>query len=444
MNHIQAILKNSLEKNTCGVYYNGDFTSYHSIKKMIDEFYEKILLTGSKRIGLLGNNSLNWIVTDLCCVINGITCVPVPIFFNKEQVDNLIKDSNIDHLCHDLKLIPTGLTVDDSINNIAKITYTSGTTGSPKGVCLSFDNIFNIVNSLNSTVDLNIQSHINILPYSTLLENIAGIYLPIVKGANIYSYSLNEIGFNGSSSLDIEKLHNILETNKPESMILVPEILRLLYLSYNRKLYTYFETFKFISVGGGKINEKMLLSMSKDNIPVFEGYGLSECSSVVALNTYKNNKIGSAGKVLPHLNVEIIDDEIVVSGNVMLGYLNHTTDIHKIYTGDLGYIDSEGFLFVSGRKKNTIVTGFGRKVSPEWIEDKFKELPYLKHCLAYGDENSAISLSFELIDEKYNQIFIAEREKINAMLPDYAKVHSYIESNLSAQFINGKLSRNKK
>lgn len=438
MNNLSKIISKSLQENNSFIFYKDKKYSYIEVYKLATELKNKYIENKIKVIGISGGNSIDWIISDLAAIFSNITCVPIPYFFNEEQKLHLINDAKIDHIIENGLLIKTELTSKKS--NYSKITYTSGTTGNPKGVCLSSNNIYETVNSLNKVINININSHINILPYSTLLENIAGIYLPLIRGANIYSYPLEDLGFNGSTDIDINKMHSLLQKIKPESMIMVPELIRTLYLTYNEN-FNYLESFKFISVGGGKINENILKNINRKFNNVYEGYGLSECCSVVSLNNPIHNKIGTSGKPLPHISIEIIDNEIVVSGNSMQGYLGDNKKTSKIYTGDLGYVDKDGYLVIYGRKKNTIVTGFGRKVSPEWIESFFYSLPYIKNCLVYGNENIPITIKVNLIDFKFKDKFIEDLNKINEKLPTYAQIINFEFEDLKKYIINGKIKR---
>jgi len=129
------------------------------------------------------------------------------------------------------------------------------------------------------------------------------------------------------------------------------------------------ESLRFVAVGGAPAPEALVEAAWALGIPVFEGYGLSECCSVVALNRPGARKNGSVGRALPGLKMSIDQQEIIVEGpSVMDGYLGGT-DAGRVWrTGDLGAIDADGYLTVHGRKDNLLVTAAGRNVSPEWIE----------------------------------------------------------------------------
>lgn len=446
MKNLSNILKESLINNKNGVFFNQfEYISYKDLYSKVKAFQIIIRQNKIKNLGILADNSIEWIIADLAALFENITVTPLPLFFSKEQIQHIIQDSNIDYIFNGHDLEKTNI---QSIeHSFFKITYTSGTTGNPKGVCLSQDNILTTMYALLKIMNIKINSHINILPYSTLLENICGIYLPIIEDSFIYCFSLSKLGFLGSSKIDINIFNTTLQNlyhkdNKtaPESCIFVPELLRLAYFSSKHNNMNYLHNMKFISVGGGAVNKNLLLLLQQENIKIFQGYGLSECCSVVALNSEKSNCIGSVGKPLDHVKVDIIDDEIVITGNIMLGYLKQNKE-EKIFTGDLGYFEN-GYLYIKGRKKNVIVNGFGRNISPEWIEEHFKQLPYVKLCLLSGSEEIKLHLYVELIHPQYNDKFKEDFILLNKRLPDYAQSEEFSFYDLESLLLpSGKINR---
>ncbi|OXS13720.1 hypothetical protein CGX12_18210 [Zobellella denitrificans] len=162
-------------------------------------------------------------------------------------------------------------------------------------------------------------------------------------------------------------------------------------------------------------------------IPAYEGYGLSECGSVVALNAPGRDKTGTVGRPLDHLRVRIADDgEIHVRGGAMLGYLGAPpTAGGDIATGDLGRLDDDGFLLLTGRKKNVQITAFGRNFSPEWVEAEAQGCPAIDQLVIIGD---GLPANVALIrpaagreDELAGQI-----ADLNRRLPDYARIHHWL------------------
>jgi long-subunit acyl-CoA synthetase (AMP-forming) len=144
---------------------------------------------------------------------------------------------------------------------------------------------------------------------------------------------------------------------------------------------------RFVAVGGSKVSQKLLQAAHQAGIPAFEGYGLSECASVVSLNAVAAHSTGSCGRPLPGLEVTLEQREIIVLGNAMLGYVNEPASwyLDSIATGDLGFFDDAGFLHIEGRKKNMLISSYGRNISPEWVESELLANPMLAEVILIGD-----------------------------------------------------------
>jgi long-subunit acyl-CoA synthetase (AMP-forming) len=165
-------------------------------------------------------------------------------------------------------------------------------------------------------------------------------------------------------------------------------------------------------------------------LPVYEGYGLSECSSVVALNLPNGQKVGSVGKPLPNRQVRIAKDgEIEVKGQDPVHYFGQTIAADEwLKTGDKGHQDGEGYLYIDGRKKNILITSFGRNVSPEWPESLLMESGLVKQVIVVGDGKPFLSaLIVPLSEQISNQKIDALISKINLNLPDYASVKRWLK-----------------
>lgn len=391
-----------------------------------------------KSVSIYAQNSADWIVIDLACQHADIIFTPIPLFFSDAQFNQLIASVKPELLFSDQStpyaLENTGtsvtlgysrLTHGDQLNaplNTSKITYTSGSTGDPKGVCLSLENQLKVAGSLVDVIALNAPKHLCLLPLPTLLENIAGVYSPLLAGGTVVVASDNERGFDGSRLVNPQQLLSCISANAPNSLILVPELLQVLVMAVKNGWQPP-SSLKFIAVGGSRIASSLVATARRLQLPVFQGYGLSECSSVVSLCTGEDD-INSAGRILPHIDATIENSELIVSGNTFLGYLEDPTSWYpnRVNTGDITRLEN-GFLYIDGRSKNTIINSFGRNISPEWVESELLSTGLFHQAVLVGDSKPFCTallvpimagITRELIDIQIN--------RLNASLPDYAQV----------------------
>lgn len=435
-----------------------------------------------KCVGLYMDNCSEWIICDLAAAKLGITLVPIPLFFTPVQIGYLAKSAQVDaiitkqvltmalstneHLDFSVnttaKLLPLDDTVllalsnndklgskSNDINGITKITYTSGSTGEPKGVCLSSANIAAVCEGIEaSMVQMVISNHLCVMPLATLLENIAGVYICLLRGGAVITAPLATLGFVSNIEFNIEKLVNKIALHRVGSIILLPQILKHLVHAINKTVLAQCASLQFIALGGGKTSQHILQQAVDAGLPVYEGYGLSECCSVVSLNLPQQNKIGSVGKALPHARVSIAQDgEIIIDGQAMLGYLGELNQVaEKIHTGDLGHIDADGFIYVSGRKKNTIVSSFGRNISPEWVEASLTSSAIISQVAVFGEARPALSAI--VVASSNNDLAVKKAiDECNKSLPDYAQIHHWLiaqtpfNSQTNTLTSNGRLKR---
>ena len=259
--------------------------------------------------------------------------------------------------------------------------------------------------------------------------------------------------------MDIHKWAEALVESRTESLILTPELLKaLVFLITHHGVEL--KALRFVAVGGGKVSPELLEKATAIGLPVYEGYGLSECGSVVALNRPSASKPGTVGKPLAHVSVTIAEDgEVMVSGNAYSGYLGEVQSrevqssemqieqassvLRSVATGDLGYFDDEGFLVINGRKKNLIISSFGRNLSPEWIEAKLSANPTIGQVIVVGDGqpyNVAIVTAAiqSVTPHQINEVV----GLINQSLPDYAQIKYVIPSVQPFTPVNGLLTAN--
>jgi long-chain acyl-CoA synthetase len=412
---------------------------------------------GCRRVALQADNGCDWIVADLACQEAGIVCVPLPLFFTNSQQQHVLQACGIDAMLTQVPAVAlaqftSAETIAESqlslllrhVDNApalpidtGKITFTSGSTGTPKGVCLDSAQQWRQADALRDVVRLQAPLHLCVLPLATLLENIAGVYAPLLADGTVVVRGLDELGFSGSGMGDPRKFLDTITAVRPDSLILVPQLLRLLVNAVHQGWRA--PPLKFIAVGGARVAAGLVEEARMLGLPVYEGYGLSECVSVVSLNTPSGDLPGSCGRVLKHLEVNIVDGEIRVAGNAMLGYLAEPESWYPqwIATGDLGHFDARGFLHIDGRRKNLLISSYGRNISPEWVESELLASPLITEAVVFGDGRPCcVALLTPLRATMTDAELAAAVATVNRSLPDYARVKRWLR--LPAPLASGK------
>lgn len=379
-------------------------------------------------------NGSAWAIAHFACLQLGIPQVPLPPFFTTEQRAHALRDAGVDALI--------GVTTSDQYFDLqhlacapatlppgtALITYTSGSTGTPKGVCLSQHGMEQVACSLLEVLGKELaQRHLSVLPLGVLLEQVGGFYTALLAG--------------GTYIVRSEPLPDALQLSRATSCILVPELLKIL-LHVDRS----YPDLRFAAVGGARVDTALLDEAARQCLPVYQGYGLSESASVVAVNTPVQNKIGTVGNLLPHIQCRVAEDgEIILRNPAILGYTGGAPWQGEFETGDLGAFDGDGFLTIQGRKKNLLITAYGRNIAPEWPESLLSAQPEIAQAFVYGDGQA--SLSALLVPGHEGADTHAALQRVNAQLPDYARIdawqhsHPFTPANGMATG-NGRLRRN--
>lgn len=432
--------------------------SYRQMMQAAQALAGQLRKQGIKRVGLCGDNSPAWILADLACLLAEWVCVPVPAFFSKSQTSHLIERANLDclltvervtgseHLGHGVWLqhLPVTGVGAWMPETTAKITFTSGSTGTPKGVCLSLAQMTATTLALKERLlGVELNRHLCVLPLATLLENIAGVYLPLLMGATVVVGPLRSLGMTGSSGLDLGRLLKGINQTEPQSMVLVPELAMALVVAAEQGALVS-QSFRFLAVGGGRVSSELLARGRAAGLPLYEGYGLSECGSAVALNVPDGKCEGTVGKPLSHVEVSVnAARHILVRGNTHLGYLGDEPgqergreEVCKTWldTGDLGALSPEGFLTVNGRAKNLIITSFGRNISPEWLESELIQALGAQQAVVFGDGDPNPSVLMVIRDGRSPEQLRSQLTALNSSLPDYARLGAlYIRRQLLTQ-----------
>jgi len=315
--------------------------------------------------------------------------------------------------------------------DLATIIYTSGTTGTPKGVLLSHKNI--VENTFVSAEALDLTGNkyrvISYLPISHIFERFASYY---------YMY----MGFEVYFAESIDKLGDNLKEVQPHFMPVVPRLLEKVfdkiiakgnnltgikkmlffwavnlaeaYQPYNRNSSWYYFKLKiarklifskwrdalgghlkFMVSGSAPLQERLIRIFTAANMPIYEGYGMTETSPGISINDLRNNglKVGTVGKILKDIKVKIAEDgEILVKGsNVMMGYYKNEELTNKtiingyLHTGDIGVLDDEGFLKITDRKKEMFKTSGGKYIAPAVLESELKQSRFIEQIMVVGE-----------------------------------------------------------
>lgn len=387
---------------------------------------------------------------------------PKYIFTSKKVLERVkegieISQKNIEILVVDDLVIPENFepenyeVIIEDMEKIALLLYTSGTTGNPKGVMLTFNNLESNIKAVREIELVNDQDRVlAILPYHHILPLNLTMLMPMYFGT--FLVILDE--------LSSEALKSALKKHKISVIIGVPRVWEMLHKAIMGKINSNFvakklfnlcksvnsvalskKVFKKVSdelggcmrilvSGGAKLDPEVSANFKTLGLPIIEGYGLTETSPIIAFNRPNNNVIGSAGQLIPDIQVKIAEDEeILVKGaNVMKGYYNNPKATSEaidedgwFHTGDLGKFEGDS-LFIIGRKKEMIVLSNGKNINPGDIEssilketDLIKEIAvmeYNNHLMAivYPDfdlirrrqiANIKETLKWEIID-KYN------------------------------------------
>ncbi len=392
----------------CGKIVFSDETSSLSREELLQRVgaLARELSLNKKAIGILASNGVAWAVAQLAGAVAGKTVVPLPTFFSAEQLGHIIRDADIGLiLCSDefrALAAPSGVAarpIDEKRRALPvefregfrQIIYTSGSTGLPKGVRLGGRQMEWSTAALAAASDANeSDSYLSILPLPLLLETICAIFIPLLVGGKTHFLNQGAKIFGAGQALGVATM---FENAKPSSSVLVPQLLDAWVEELTASGIRAPATLRFVAVGGAPAPKVLVEKAWALGIPVHEGYGLSECCSVVALNRCGARKAGTVGQPLAGLRVSIEEREIVVEGpSLMDGYLGGPDVGGRWRTGDLGEIDAEGCLIVHGRKDNLLITSFGRNISPEWIETLLSGDHRIAFCAVLGHGEPHLSV----------------------------------------------------
>ena len=417
-------------------------------------------------LALKTGNGPAWICADLAAVFTGRVTVPVPPFFSDEQIRHVIGDSGASCLLTEREDMPAFLPEKQLLlresaggeefslfrtqaerrslpESSAKITFTSGTTGQPKGVCLSAASQVRTALALIDHIGREYSGrHMAVMPLSVLLENVAGLYTTLLTGGTYHIPDSRAAGLENMFRPDFARLARYLANEGITSIILVPELLQGLIAAVEAGIRL--PEMRLVAVGGARVSARLLEKAEKCGLPVFQGYGLSEACSVVAFNTPSSNVPGSVGKCLDIHDVFLSpDNEVMLAEAPFLGYLGEGQPPSPFPTGDIGRMQDD-VLFIDGRRKNVIVSSYGRNIAPEWPEAELLAHPAVAQAYVHGNDRPSLMALLVpsgpevTLEELGNAVAAANRH-----LPEYARIKRWARS-MPFTPANGRLSGNGK
>ncbi len=277
----------------------------------------------------------------------------------------------------------------------AIMVYTSGTTGQPKGAMLSHEYILNSVESLRRSVPIfHEDTAFSYLPGCHVAERISGIYNRLYNGTAAHFVD------------DLSKLYAYMLEVQPTVFASLPRFFEKIYAktvaefgeaASEQDLKAAFGgRIRLLTSGGAPLPEKIAAFFAERNLPILQAYGLTE-NICVAFNTVENLKFGTVGRPMPMCEIRIAaDGEILVKSPMMFsGYYKDAEKTKEMFdaegwlkTGDLGALDADGFLKITGRKKEIIILSSGKNVAPALTENLVKENHLVSQCFVYGDGRS--------------------------------------------------------
>ena len=413
---------------------------FDDVKALSGYFYANYQ---GKNIAVIGEDSYTWLIIALAIIVSGNVCVALDKDSDLELLRKQLKQVDVKAVYYSLDYcgeigeafresypfeevedyISLGKKLHNKntqdIQKDAMIFFTSGTTGYGKAVVLSQKNIMADLYGASSIYCPRGRAA-SFLPYHHAFGFVTSLLMPYYYGC--YTF------ISGS----LKRLLDDFKDGKPDTIFAVPMVVETMYrqiwrtarrekrerklsrgikfsnalmkigIDWRKKLFKqildeFGGNVDYIICGGAALDVKYIEWFRSIGIEILVGYGITECSPVVAVNRNYHKRDGSVGQICRDVNVRIIDDEIVVSGDiVMKGYYKDRKSTEEVlkdgrfYTGDLGRFDEDGFLFVTGRKKNLIILSNGENVSPEEIEAKLANDNGVAEVIAYEDNNRII------------------------------------------------------
>lgn len=487
---------------------DGNSISYKEVATKIGklhDLFEANKIKPDDKISLIGRNSYNWAIAFFATITYGAVIVPILPDFHPNDIHHIVNHSDsvilfcADQILNKLNpaemkslkgifsltdfsktgnnklIIPEEKNVvhKEDINyvkrpndNLALLSYTSGTTGFSKGVMLSYNSL--IANVSFAQKNMPLQKGDNMVSFLPLAHSYGLAFeflFPFTLGCHIHFIT---------KPPSPQVILQAFQTVKPKLVLMIPLIIEKIYKkqlqpkiskfplnvlmripllnlvifkSINKKLTNVFGgEFHELIIGGAALNKDVEKFLRKIKFKFTIGYGMTECGPLISYSSWKKTKLTSAGCIVDSLQIKIDSDdmfkqvgEIMVRGdNVMLGYYknNNATEavLEKdgwLHTGDLGVIDKNNTVYIRGRSKSMILGSSGQNIYPEEIEAKINNMPYVQESVVISDNKKLIALAYpeaelaeknNLSNEDILKIFKENLSLLNKELPKYMQV----------------------
>ncbi len=411
-------------------------------------------IAGTRVLALYADNGPAWVIADLAGLAAGVPILPLPSFFSTAQLVHAMEAAGADGVLTDQPERIAALDLGFSITGRApglvrlqrippegaaplpagtgKLSFTSGSTGNPKGVCLAGDGLLDTAAAVaHRLADLPVDRHLAVLPLALLLENVAGVQGALLAGAEVHLPGLASLGWRGMAGLDPALLAARIDALRPASLILVPELLKAWTLFLAARGRRAPASLVFVAVGGARVAPESLVLARSVGIPAYQGYGLTECGSVVSLNRPGDDDDG-CGRPLEHVRLRFSDGELLATTRAFLGYLGDPPPAGEgpleHATGDLASQGADGHLRLGGRRRNVFISSYGRNLSPEWIEAALLAQPCILQAVVDGEARPWPAAILVPAPGTAPETMARAVDAANASLPDYARVGAWITS----------------
>lgn len=425
--------------NKTAISFGSNQISYKNLFGKIEKFAAQYELGKGEHVVVYSENRPGWFYAFYSIWANSGIAIPIDFMATASEVAYILSDSNPSVIfvsahkkpdmekamelsgitakiivIDDLDQMEPGLISDNAFpdtnpKEVAVIIYTSGTTGTPKGVMLTYQNLLANIQPISEIIPI---YHPNsrvmvLLPLHHIFPLIGSMVAPLYVGG------MSAI----SPSMTSEDIMATLQNNKITIIIGVPRlyaairkgivdkinksaVARLLFAlakkvdsqKFSRKIFGTVQkkfggAMEFLVSGGAALDPEVGNDFKTLGFEVLEGFGMTEAAPMITFTRPGRVRIGSPGEALPGTEIRIVDGEITVRGqNIMKGYYNRPNETNEVikdgwlYTGDLGYLDAEGYLYITGRKKEIIILSNGKNVNPIELEEKILVSPYVKDC----------------------------------------------------------------